>query len=551
MIDPAAAQQRADPGLSTYDQLPSIRSFPFSVRYWIGGRRLATRVLNLALRSPALPAIPDRVWRTRAVEIVLAPSEESFSALTGGRAPTWGAGITVPSRSLVILPAYNSAERGGPMDFGTVLRHELAHIALHRMLPGGAIPRWFDEGYATWASGQLDWEAGWLLRFAFVTGSAPPLDSLTLDWPRRSTDARLAYLLSASVVEYLVNESGSRGLERLLETARTGGNFERALRSTYGLDSGRLEQLWRAYVKRQYGWTVFLTQSAVFFVFAGGLVFVLFLVRKRRDRRKLAELRAAELPDAPAFWTEGGIEIVAHRGYSARAPENTIAAMELAIRYGAPALEFDIRATRDGVPVVIHDDMLERTTNGRGRIADRTWAELASLDAGHWFSPLYVDERIPRLEDVLRIAYGRVQRLYIELKPHSFSPEQLGTVVEQIVHGRMVENAVVMSFDWAQLDHVRALPAPLTLAFLADDEKAFAKALQRARRDGNAIVDCNYRILLQNPELAAKAAEHGIELAVYTVNDVAAATALVQQQVLRLTTNEVERLLKWAAGREA
>jgi glycerophosphoryl diester phosphodiesterase len=533
------------------ESVPAVRAHPFTVRFWPNARRLGERVLALARGTTPFPAIPDRVWRTSEIEIVLAPSEQIFSALTGGRVPTWGAGVTIPSRSLVVLPAYNSEERGGPLEYGRIVRHELAHIALHRMLPGRTFPRWFDEGYASWVAGQLDWEAAWQLRVAFLTGRAPALDSLALEWPRATGDAQIAYLLSASVIEYLISESGQRGLASLLERTLSSGNFERALGETYGLDLNGLERAWLRYVRRHYGWTVILSQTLWFALITVLFVTALIVVRRRRDRRKLSELRAKEEPEAPSYWTEGGIEIIAHRGFSVRAPENTVAAMELAIRHHAPALEFDLRTTRDGVPIVIHDETLDRTTTGHGFVFLRSWAELKALDAGSWFSSIYADERIPQLEDILRIAYRRVHRVYIELKPRSFNAEQIEKVVEQIVHFEFAETAVVMSFDWEQLALVRALPVPIHIAFLADEEPAFLDALEHARRDGNAMVDCNWRILLANPALAQRAADYGIELAVYTVNDVLTANELLQHGVRRLTTNEVERMLKWAAGREA
>ena len=85
---------------------------------------------------------------------------------------------------------------------------------------------------------------------------------------------------------------------------------------------------------------------------------------------------------------------------------------------------------------------------------------------------------------------------------------------------------------------------------LADDEETFLRALERARADGLAWVDCNYKILLANPDLARRAHEQNVELAVYTVNDTASASALNRLGVHHLTTNEVEKLLRWAEGRE-
>ncbi len=531
--------------------LPTIESFPFRIHFTPGAQRLAARVASLAAALPPLPGIPDASWRRQRIDIVLAPSEAAFSYATGGQAPEWGAGVAIPGKSLIVLPAYASVERGTLLDFGTVLRHEIAHIALHRAVAPAPIPLWFDEGYASWSANELDAGSVWMLRLSFATGRAPPLDSLELHWPSGSARAQLAYLLSATVVEYLVSESGTYGLERLFQRWRATGSFENALGATYGADIDQLESAWRAHVKHRYGWTIVFTQSLLFGLFSGAIVLVLYLLRRRSDRRKMAALRAADLPPAPAYWTESGPEIIAHRGYSARAPENTIAAMQLALRHGAPALEFDVRATRDGVPVVFHDETLERTTSGSGPVSAISFRELKSLDAGGWFSPEYQGEPVPALSELLQAVQGRVNRLYVELKPGALGLSQLRDVVDQLTHFGFARQCVVMSFDWQLLDGVRTISREIQLAFLADDEPAFRAALARASADGHALVDCNYKLLLANPHLARNSAEQGVELAVYTVNETSSAAALLSQGVRRLTTNEVERLLKWAAGRDA
>ena len=107
--------------------------------------------------------------------------------------------------------------------------------------------------------------------------------------------------------------------------------------------------------------------------------------------------------------------IVAHRGASAAAPENTLAAFEQAIALGADGFELDCTLTRDNEVVVIHDDTLDRTTNGRGNVADHTLDELKRLDVGVWFDPDYAGERIPTLREALDCARGRA-RVYIEIK---------------------------------------------------------------------------------------------------------------------------------------
>ena len=99
-----------------------------------------------------------------------------------------------------------------------------------------------------------------------------------------------------------------------------------------------------------------------------------------------------------------GFALIAHRGDSAAAPENTLRAIALAFDLGADMVEVDVHVSRDGVPVIIHDDTLEATTNGHGRVADHTLAELKTLDAGSWKGPAHVGERIPTLREALELA---------------------------------------------------------------------------------------------------------------------------------------------------
>ena len=107
--------------------------------------------------------------------------------------------------------------------------------------------------------------------------------------------------------------------------------------------------------------------------------------------------------------------VTAHRGFSGTAPENTLAAFRAAIDTGCDMIELDVHLSRDNQVVVIHDDTLERTTSGRGNVADQTYAELKRLDAGSWFDPRFSGERIPTLADVLSLARNRIL-VNIELK---------------------------------------------------------------------------------------------------------------------------------------
>lgn len=267
--------------------------------HWPGDEARAAAVVETLERQPLLPGIPGRHPSTAVV--FLAPDAERWEALTGGRAPHWGAGVAVPAASRIVLPVFRTPWDGFRSE-GRTLRHEWAHLGLHDYLSGLRIPRWFDEGYAQWAAGGANFEQAWRLRLVLATGTAPPLDSLTLDWPRERFDAELAYLLSATAVDYLVRESGPRGMELFLSRWRETNDFEGAFRRTFGLTTGNFERLWIEHVKGRYGWLLMLSHSAVFWVVLGAGLLLLFRIRRRRDRERMAHLRATEPPDLPAYW---------------------------------------------------------------------------------------------------------------------------------------------------------------------------------------------------------------------------------------------------------
>lgn len=284
-------------------QQGAVAAFDVHIHFWSGQERLARSLLppEAGVRFPGLPA--DILQRGEAVTVLIAPDAARWDSLTGGRSPDWGAGIAFPDRGVIVLPGYVS-DRGGTHTLPVILRHELAHIALQRHIDA-PIPRWFNEGYATWTAGQFDADAGWMLRVAFLTNRAPPLDSLTLAWPLLADDARLAYLLSASAVRYLVSLGPPEAFERFLGEWRESGSFEQALRDVYVLATPQFERLWRAHVRRSYGWLQVIAQSAFVWFVVTLLALVLFVVRRRRDRRRLEQMREAEPPDSPAYWVEG------------------------------------------------------------------------------------------------------------------------------------------------------------------------------------------------------------------------------------------------------
>lgn len=288
---------------SAFAQQDTVRQGDIVVHYRTDQARLARSLLESAagITFPGLPA--DILRRGTDVAVYLAPNAARFDSLTGGRAPEWGAGVALPLRGIIIVPGYVSS-RAGTHELPRILRHELAHVALQRQLADALVPRWFTEGYATWSAGQLDGSAGWQLRLALATERAPPLDSLTLDWPLLATDARIAYLLSASAVQYLHSLGSPETLAQFFDTWSASGDFEASLRTVYVVSSPQFERLWRAHVKRRFGWLQILAQTAFIWLIATLLVLALFIVRRRRDRRRMQQLRAAELPDEPAYWLD-------------------------------------------------------------------------------------------------------------------------------------------------------------------------------------------------------------------------------------------------------
>ena len=135
--------------------------------------------------------------------------------------------------------------------------------------------------------------------------------------------------------------------------------------------------------------------------------------------------------------------VIAHRGHTVGAPEQTLLAYRLAIELGAEMIEADLRFSRDGVGVMLHDARLDRTTDGHGLVSDMDWADIARLDAGSWFSRETARQRVPRLEDLFDLAQAAGTALCIEAV--SLSTETVCVVLELTVTQRPVMPCVTAS----------------------------------------------------------------------------------------------------------
>ena len=241
------------------------------------------------------------------------------------------------------------------------------------------------------------------------------------------------------------------------------------------------------------------------------------------------------------------IQIIAHRGYSARAPENTLAALTLAARRGADGVEFDLHTAKDGEPVLIHDATLDRTTDGTGPVESLTSRELAGLDAGTWFADAYSGEPVPTLAEALAGPAARLDVIYAEVKA-TREPRDLDRIAEVVRTAGVFDRTVFISMDWEALDRIRVVEPTARIGYIVEAPTRSDEAFARALGDEHALLDFDARILLAEPTLAHRAHEAGVDLAVWTVNDAEQAHRLLDLGVRRFTTNEVELLQAWRDG---
>ncbi|MYA12853.1 MAG: hypothetical protein F4087_02350 [Gemmatimonadetes bacterium] len=295
---PALATQAPGDTTSAWRHLESPG---FTARYQGGDSVRAYRALVTLEAVRHLPGLSRT--ETRAT-LTVAPTREVMDSLAGGLVPEWAGALAIPARMEMIIPS-GRFWPGSRVEEVRVLRHEWAHLALAHEMGRLRIPRWFNEGYAEWAAGGWLEDGGLKLSVALAFGGAPPLDSISIGWPRERVPAEVAYLLAASVVHYLVESSGTDGLEAFFQAWKESGSFEEGMRNVYGAAPEQLEVAWRKWVKRRYGWLLLLSHSSVFWLLLAGTLAAMFFVRRRHRREQMARLRAGEPPDAPAFWSQG------------------------------------------------------------------------------------------------------------------------------------------------------------------------------------------------------------------------------------------------------
>jgi glycerophosphoryl diester phosphodiesterase len=227
--------------------------------------------------------------------------------------------------------------------------------------------------------------------------------------------------------------------------------------------------------------------------------------------------------------------VIGHRGAMGYRPENTLPSFEHALALGADCVEFDVHLTRDGAAVVIHDDTVDRTTNGRGQVRDHTLAELKRLDAGSWFGPDYAGARIPTLDEVLDWARRGGMAVDIEIKyaPHDYSGIE-DIVVDAVHYADMVDQTIVTSFDHGAVKRVGELDANLLLGVLYSVRPADA-GVGLARLVGAQVLLPHVTFARADDVHAAHAV--GLSVAPWTTSDPERIRALIAAGVDAICTN--------------
>lgn len=241
--------------------------------------------------------------------------------------------------------------------------------------------------------------------------------------------------------------------------------------------------------------------------------------------------------------------VIAHRGSSSSAPENTFAAFSRALEDGADAIECDIRLTKDNRVVVIHDATVKRTTNGRGYVRDYTLEELQRLDAGSWFDRRFAGERVPTLEEVLQLIDG-TKGLNIEIKPVNDAAaartivEQCLTLVRKFHAHRYV---LVTSFQHSLLRLARRMDSAVNIGLLFHPLHHFGKPpVQLALRHQASVLVCGVQFLRRT--MVEEAHRRNIAVAVYTVNTVSQLQRCLRNAVEGVVTNVPKKILEILGG---
>ncbi len=238
--------------------------------------------------------------------------------------------------------------------------------------------------------------------------------------------------------------------------------------------------------------------------------------------------------------------VIAHRGFSGKAPENTLVAVRRAIELGADMVEIDVSLTRDGHVVVLHDETLDRTTDGEGLLSAATLEEVRKLDAGSWFSSEFAGEKVPTLAEVLDLVRGRIL-LNIEIKGEAVSDETEGGIADKVLRlvgdRDMKDEIVISSFEPEALRQARELDPHVKTASLYNRELHSGMGPVEVM---DAVGSNGFNLSSKGitAEIVGLCHDAGRPVAVYTVNEKAEMKRQIALGVNALFTDRPDRMLE-------
>jgi len=242
--------------------------------------------------------------------------------------------------------------------------------------------------------------------------------------------------------------------------------------------------------------------------------------------------------------------IVAHRGISAKAPENTIAAFRLAVETpGIDIIELDVRLSRDEEVIVLHDRTLQRTTTGNGAARNYTLAELKQFDAGSWFHPRFSAERIPTLHEVFQTVQD-TRWVDIEIKSDFLHREAPGflerRVLETVKEVGVADRVMYSSFDHRQMANIKRMEPRAITGVIYNVYRDLGRLPSKLTgRVGASLFVCAKHELTR--AMIRDAHEHGIPLCIYTLNSVADVQKILSvgiQGIISDNADDIVRIVK-------
>ncbi|MCX7968090.1 MAG: glycerophosphodiester phosphodiesterase family protein [Armatimonadetes bacterium] len=221
--------------------------------------------------------------------------------------------------------------------------------------------------------------------------------------------------------------------------------------------------------------------------------------------------------------------LIAHRGFSGRYPENTLRSFSEALKLPVDAIELDVRRTKDGVLVVIHDETVDRTTNGKGKVRDLTWSEIQKLDAGSWKGSEFAGERIPKLEEALELVGGQ-KVVFLEIK-ETDTTEQ---VVETLRRLNAFSWVKIGSFQPQAIAMAKKLAPEISSSLIGSarvgaNDETFTAFVEEALRSGANSITVNYAGLTS--ERIRYCHQRCIFVGTWTVNDAEIAKRMIEMGV--------------------